>query len=145
MLFTLLSTILIYTTFTLCSLQKNQIIIVYISTFDYYLQGCVNALNFNEKGNLLASASDDLAVVIWDWALGKKRHWFMSGHTRNMFQVCINMALLVTYEKIMFLTFILYIYLFLNNFLFITLRLNGYHWAWSTSWSPVLEMVKYVY
>ncbi|XP_011162164.1 DDB1- and CUL4-associated factor 8 isoform X2 [Solenopsis invicta] len=49
-------------------------------------QGCVNALNFNQKGNLLASASDDLAVVIWDWARGKKRHWFMSGHTSNMFQ-----------------------------------------------------------
>ncbi|XP_029178295.1 DDB1- and CUL4-associated factor 8-like isoform X2 [Nylanderia fulva] len=49
-------------------------------------QGCVNALNFNEKGNLLASASDDLAVIIWDWARGKKRHWFMSGHTRNVFQ-----------------------------------------------------------
>ncbi|XP_012540520.1 DDB1- and CUL4-associated factor 8 isoform X2 [Monomorium pharaonis] len=49
-------------------------------------QGCVNALNFNQKGNLLASASDDLAVIIWDWALGKKRHGFMSGHTSNMFQ-----------------------------------------------------------
>lgn len=49
-------------------------------------QGCVNALNFNQKGNLLASGSDDLAVVIWDWAIGKKRHWFQSGHCSNMFQ-----------------------------------------------------------
>ncbi|XP_014470208.1 PREDICTED: DDB1- and CUL4-associated factor 8-like [Dinoponera quadriceps] len=49
-------------------------------------QGCVNALNFNQKGNLLASGSDDLAVVIWDWARGKKRHWFESGHSSNMFQ-----------------------------------------------------------
>lgn len=54
-----------------------------------YSQGCVNALNFNQNGNLLASASDDLAVGIWDWATGKKRHWFESGHIRNIFQVCI--------------------------------------------------------
>lgn len=49
-------------------------------------QGCVNALNFNQRGNLLASGSDDLAVVIWDWATGKKHHSFDSGHRSNMFQ-----------------------------------------------------------
>lgn len=48
--------------------------------------GCVNALNFNRKGNLLASGSDDLAVIVWDWAIGKKRHVFDSGHKSNLFQ-----------------------------------------------------------
>lgn len=61
---------------------------VLINTNKDYFQGCVNALNFNQKGNLLASGSDDLAVIIWDWARGKKQHWFESGHCSNMFQVC---------------------------------------------------------
>ncbi|XP_011303240.1 DDB1- and CUL4-associated factor 8 [Fopius arisanus] len=49
-------------------------------------EGCVNALNFNREGNLLASASDDLRVVIWDWAIGRKRHTFETGHKSNVFE-----------------------------------------------------------
>lgn len=49
-------------------------------------RGCVNGLNFNQKGNLLASCSDDLAVIVWNWAVGKKRHIFDTGHTSNVFQ-----------------------------------------------------------
>ncbi|XP_043474764.1 DDB1- and CUL4-associated factor 8-like isoform X1 [Leptopilina heterotoma] len=49
-------------------------------------QGCVNSLNFNQKGNLLASASDDLKVNIWDWATEKKQFTFYTGHRSNVFQ-----------------------------------------------------------
>ncbi|KYN06393.1 DDB1- and CUL4-associated factor 8 [Cyphomyrmex costatus] len=41
----------------------------------------VEALNFNQKGNLLARASEEL-VSIWDWAARKKRCCFSSGHIR---------------------------------------------------------------
>ncbi|XP_046738316.1 DDB1- and CUL4-associated factor 8-like isoform X2 [Diprion similis] len=49
-------------------------------------KGCVNTLSFNQRGNYLASGSDDLMVVIWDWPLGKKHHMFKTGHTSNVFQ-----------------------------------------------------------
>lgn len=49
-------------------------------------QGCVNCLNFNQKGNLLASTSDDLTVNIWDWATEKKQFTFQTGHKSNVFQ-----------------------------------------------------------
>ncbi|XP_014216929.1 DDB1- and CUL4-associated factor 8 isoform X1 [Copidosoma floridanum] len=48
--------------------------------------GCVNSLDFNNKGNLLASGSDDLTIAIWDWALGKKSLSLESGHRSNVFQ-----------------------------------------------------------
>ena len=49
--------------------------------------GCVNTLHFNTTGELLASGSDDLDIVIWDWAKGKKKLAYESGHSSNVFQV----------------------------------------------------------
>lgn len=51
--------------------------------------GCVNALNFNTNGTRLASGSDDLDIVIWDWAIGEPVLKFQSGHMGNVFQVRI--------------------------------------------------------
>jgi WD repeat-containing protein 42A len=54
-----------------------------------YHTGCVNTLNFNETGEILASGSDDLNIVLWDWARGKKKFHYESGHSGNVFQVSI--------------------------------------------------------
>jgi hypothetical protein len=51
--------------------------------------GCVNALNFNRIGTLLASSSDDYQVCIWDWASSRSIITFDSGHKSNVFQVKI--------------------------------------------------------
>lgn len=48
--------------------------------------GCVNCLNFNRTGNLLVSGSDDLRVIVWDWAKRKPIRTLHSGHTSNVFQ-----------------------------------------------------------
>ncbi|XP_016972731.1 DDB1- and CUL4-associated factor 8 [Drosophila rhopaloa] len=48
--------------------------------------GCVNCLNFNRAGDLVCSGSDDLNIVVWDWANEKPRHTFRSGHNMNIFQ-----------------------------------------------------------
>ena len=65
--------------------------------------GCVNALSFNRTGNskeeysffhrsllsgtLLASASDDLHVILWHWALNEMAATYESEHHSNVFQV----------------------------------------------------------
>ncbi|VDM16937.1 unnamed protein product [Hydatigera taeniaeformis] len=49
--------------------------------------GCVNALNFNHSGHLIASASDDTCVVIADSYTGELKTRFLTGHTLNVFQV----------------------------------------------------------
>jgi len=48
--------------------------------------GCVNSINFNDAGSLLASGSDDLKIFIWDWQRKRKAYSFKSGHNQNVFQ-----------------------------------------------------------
>ncbi|ENN80678.1 hypothetical protein YQE_02903, partial [Dendroctonus ponderosae] len=49
-------------------------------------EGCVNSLNFSADGRLLASGSDDLKVVLWDWPVGKCLLKINTKHKRNIFQ-----------------------------------------------------------
>ena len=51
-----------------------------------YLQGCVNALHFNESGSRLASGSDDKQIIVWDWEKGQKLLSYNTGHHSNVFQ-----------------------------------------------------------
>ena len=41
----------------------------------------------NSLGTLLASASDDLQVILWDWALNQMAVAYDSEHHSNVFQV----------------------------------------------------------
>ncbi|RMC22714.1 hypothetical protein DUI87_00281 [Hirundo rustica rustica] len=50
--------------------------------------GCVNTLHFNQRGTRLASGSDDLKVLVWDWLRRRPVLQFDSGHKSNVFQVC---------------------------------------------------------
>ena len=48
----------------------------------------MNALNFNKSGSKLASGSDDLKIMLWDWTDGAKKPLVEidSGHRNNVFQ-----------------------------------------------------------
>ncbi|KAG8508066.1 DDB1- and CUL4-associated factor 8 [Galemys pyrenaicus] len=48
--------------------------------------GCVNTVHFNQRGTWLASSSDDLRVIVWDWLRQQPILDFASGHKNNVFQ-----------------------------------------------------------
>ncbi|KAG9510632.1 WD and tetratricopeptide repeats protein 1 [Fragariocoptes setiger] len=49
--------------------------------------GCVNTLEFNEHGSILASGSDDQDVILWNPFARKKLKTVSTGHTGNIFSV----------------------------------------------------------
>lgn len=49
--------------------------------------GCVNSLNFNPAGDMIASGSDDLKICLWDWSTEKCLLKYDSEHAENVFQV----------------------------------------------------------
>ncbi|KAM9806359.1 WD and tetratricopeptide repeats protein 1 isoform X1 [Syngnathus typhle] len=49
--------------------------------------GCVNCLEWNENGDLLASGSDDQHAIIWDPFKLKKLTTMHTGHSANIFSV----------------------------------------------------------
>ncbi|XP_025099110.1 WD and tetratricopeptide repeats protein 1-like [Pomacea canaliculata] len=50
-------------------------------------QGCVNCLEWNETGSLLASGSDDVQVILWDPFLHRSKTIIRTGHQGNIFSV----------------------------------------------------------
>ncbi|GAU88282.1 hypothetical protein RvY_01014 [Ramazzottius varieornatus] len=50
-------------------------------------EGCVNCIEWNHDGTLLASGSDDYRVRIWDIPHRKEKHVIATGHTGNIFGV----------------------------------------------------------
>jgi len=49
-------------------------------------EGCVNSLNFNQSGTRIASGSDDLQIIVWDWQAKTQIVKYHSGHRANVFQ-----------------------------------------------------------
>ncbi|XP_077295822.1 WD and tetratricopeptide repeats 1 [Arctopsyche grandis] len=49
--------------------------------------GCVNCLEWNTDGTILASASDDLRIILWDPFRYKTKNIITTGHNGNIFSV----------------------------------------------------------
>ena len=50
-------------------------------------EGCVNCVQWSDNGELLASGSDDLHVIVWDPFRGRVVRSLTTGHGGNIFSV----------------------------------------------------------
>ena len=50
-------------------------------------EGCVNCVQWSDNGELLASGSDDLHVIVWDPFRGRVVRSLNTGHAGNIFSV----------------------------------------------------------
>ena len=48
-------------------------------------KGCVNCIDFNQKGNKIISGSDNLTIIAWKWENEKQHLQFNSEHIGNNF------------------------------------------------------------
>ena len=75
---------------SICRESASAYCMVRRLTLQYKLEsvheGCVNAINFSPCGSLLASGSDDLHIVVWNWMERKAAYKFDTKHTTNVFQ-----------------------------------------------------------
>lgn len=53
----------------------------------------MNCINFSDDGLILASGSDDLHIVLWDWMKGSVVAKFDSKHVANVFQVLVGVVI----------------------------------------------------
>ena len=53
--------------------------------------GCVNCLQWSDNGHILASASDDFHVMLWDPFRHKLLHDLMTPHEGNIFSVKVRL------------------------------------------------------
>jgi WD repeat-containing protein 42A len=50
-------------------------------------KGCVNSLDFNNAGDVIASGSDDCNICLWNWSQGTCISKYRTAHFKNIFQV----------------------------------------------------------
>ncbi|XP_033121287.1 WD and tetratricopeptide repeats protein 1-like [Anneissia japonica] len=72
--------------------QKQQVTAMLVSRLGLEKEleghtGCVNCLEWNSKGTLLASGSDDLETILWNPFLHKKLTTIKTGHHGNIFSI----------------------------------------------------------
>ena len=73
--------------------------------------GCVNCLEWNRNGSILASGSDDFHVMLWDPFRRKRIADIDTGHQGNIFSVKVNL-ISQCFEVFLLINLVVFIFLF---------------------------------